>query len=668
MMRFVRLLFILALCGCPALSAQVADSTALRFGIGGSFLLNQHRANFDTIPGIASCCRQQYGSAASQGFGVSAFAEYPVVKFTDFATFSVSGRVSYFSGLGSRLAAQERVQVQMATATIQHELAMTMTSVTVEPMAVLRLLKWLTVSVGVQVGTYLQRDYQYQERILDPSDLTYSNGTTVFNGASGAIPNVSFLQLALVGGISYELPINREGTVLPTLEAFYTYPVTFPVNGVDWRIASLRLGASLRFSPYRTTEQTLQEIEQRYQENIRFSQEIARKAIAEAKEARKKELIANISELRPVFFDDLEAIQGDSSARNVGGKVDVRLSADNFTIRMAKIPLVQHISLLPMIFFGENSSVIPTRYKQFPNASEAATFTPENAVTGANAALTAKATMSAYYHLLNILAKRLQSASPDVTLKLTGTALETEQNPSRLAEARANAVSNYLQDVWRIPAQRIVIAQRVVPPSAQADELRAVEISSPMPDVLLRPMEVNTTKRTVSPQGLQLGLQIKAGQGLKQWDLEISQITAREALTLHSTQGGATYPPQYVWDIRTNPPVSGEDVSIKLSIDDVTNNKIEAPIIAIKVVEEPSKLRMESFTLLPNVESNVVKTLRTSITPESRVVGRFSENDTFLKSLALPGLQTRQFPRPFFDNTTPEGRFYNRGASVEVSR
>ncbi len=668
MMRFVRLLFILAFCGCPALSAQVADSTAIRFGIGGSFLLNQHKANFETIPGIASCCRQQYGGAVSQGFGVSAFAEYPVVKLADFATFSLSGRVSYFSGLGARLTAQEKIQVQMATATVQHELTMTMTSLTVEPMAVLRLLKWLTVSAGVQLGTYLQRNYQYQERILEPSDITYSDGTTVFNGASGAIPNVSFLHLALVGGISYELPINREGTVLPTLEAYYTFPLTSPVNGVDWRIASLRVGASLRFSPYRTTEQTSQEIEQKYQENIRFSQEIARKAIAEAKEARKKELTAKISELRPVFFDDLEAVPGDSSARNVGGKLDVRLSAENFTIRMSKIPLVQHISLLPMIFFGENSSVIPTRYKQFPNASEAATFTPENVVTGANAALTAKATMSAYYHLLNILAKRLQAAPSDATLKLTGTALETEQNPTRLAEARANAVSAYLQDVWRIPSQRIVIAQRVVPSNAQADELRAVEVSSSMPEVVLRPVEVNTEKRTVSPQGLQIGLQIAAGQGLKQWDLEISQITAREALTLHSTQGGATYPQQYVWDIRTSPPVSGEDVSIKLSIDDITNNKIEAPIIAIKVVEEPSKVRVESFTLLPNMESNIMQTLRASITPESRVVGRFSENESFLKSLALPGLQTRQIPKPLFDNNTPEGRLYNRGASIEITK
>jgi hypothetical protein len=668
MMRFVRLFFFFALCGWTTLSAQVADSTAIRFGIGGSFLLNQHRANFDTIPGIASCCRQQYGGAASQGFGISAFAEYPVVKLTDFATFSVGGRVSYFSGLGARLTAQEKIQVQMATATIQHELAMTMTSLTLEPMAVLRLLKWLTVSAGFQLGTYLQRNYQYQERILEPSDLTYSNGATVFNGASGAIPNVSALQLALVGGISYELPINREGTVLPTLEAYYTYPLTSPVNGVDWRIASLRLGASLRFSPYRTTDQTPQEIEQRYQENIRFSQEIARKAIAEAKEARKKELTAKISELRSVSFDDLETVPGDSSARNVGGKLDVRLSAENFTIRMSKIPLVQHIALLPMVFFGENSSVIPTRYKQFPNVSEASSFTSESSVSGANATLTAKATLSVYYHLLNILAKRLQAAPPDATLKLTGTALETEQNPTRLAEARANAVSTYLQDVWRIPSQRMVIAQRVVPPSAQADELRAVEISSSMPEVLLRPMEVNAVKRTVSPQGLQLGLQIAAGQGLKQWDLEISQITAREALTLHSTQGGATYPQQYVWDIRTNPPVSGEDVSIKLSIDDVTNNKIEAPIIAIKVVEEPSKVRMESFTLLPNAESNVVKSLRASITPESRIVGRFSENDSFLKSLALQGLQTRQLPKPLFDSNTPEGRFYNRGASVEVTK
>lgn len=667
MMRFVRLLFILALCGCTTLSAQIADSTAIRFGIGGAYLRNQHTPNFDTISGIASClCKKFYGATSSQGFGISAFAEYPVLKLADFATFSVGGRISYFSGIGANLSALEQGDISGKPATFSYELSTNLSTLTLEPMLVARLFKWLSVSAGVQVGTFLQSSYRYRETVLDDDVVFVPINTKVHIDASGNLPNVSPIQVAFVGGISYELPINREGTVLPTLEAYYTYPLTSPVNGVDWRIASLRVGASLRFSPFRTTEQTSQEIEQKYKENIRYSQEIARKAIAEAKEARKKELTAKISELRPVSFDDLETAPGDSSARNVGGKLDVRLSAENFTIRMSKIPLVQHISLLPMIFFGENSSVISTRYKQFPNTSEASTFTPESVVTGANATLPAKATMSAYYHLLNILAKRLQSAPADVTLKLTGTALETEQNPTRLAEARANAVSTYLQDIWRIPSQRIVIAQRVVPANAQADELRVVEISSSMPEVVLRPMEINTEKRTVSPQGLQLGLQIAAGQGLKQWDLEISQITAREVLMLHSTQGGATYPPQYVWDIRTNPPVSAEDISIKLSIDDITNNKIEAPIIAIKVVEEPSKVRMETFTLLPNPESNVLKTLRMSIKPESRVVGRVSENESFLKSLALPRLQTRQFPKPLFDNNTPEGRFYNRGASVEI--
>ena len=667
MMRFLRFFFILTIFGFTALSAQVADSTAIRFGIGGAYLWNQHRANFDTIPGIASCCRQKYGGAASQGFGVSAFAEYPVAKLGEFATFSVSGRVAYFSGLGANLFALEQARVQMATATIRHELETSLSAITFEPMAVLRLFKWFTLSAGLQAGTFLQRNYQYRERIIEPNDITYSNGERVFNGAASTIPNTSTLQLALVGGVSYELAVNRQGTVLPTLEAFYTFPLTSPVNGVDWRIASLRLGASLRFSPYRTTEQTPQEIEQRYQESLRQTREIAQKALDEVRESRKKELTAKIGELRPIFFNDDDDSPSDSNTQNVGAQLNLRFTADNFTIRLSKTPLVQHISLLPTVFFGENSSVIPSRYKQFsPSGNDAANFSPEKAVSSANAAFAAKATMGAYYHVLNIVAKRLQSY-PQSTLQLTGTALESEQSPKRLAEARANAVLAYLQDVWHISATRVSLAQRIIPASDKPEEMRTVEISSDTPEIL-QELVVNTEKRSVTPQGLQLGLQIAAGLGLKQWDIEISQITARESLTLHTKQGGATYPKQYLWDIRTNPPVSREDVSIKLSIDDVTNNKFEAPIISVKVIEEPSSGRSEAFTLLANAPSSALQAVSTKVSSTSRIIGRFTENDTQLKNLALPGLQTKQNKKAPFDSTTPEGRTYNKGVLIEITQ
>ncbi len=667
-MRFLRLVCLLTISSFATLSAQVADSTAIRFGIGGAYLWNQHRANFDTIPGIASCCRQKYGGATSQGFGVSAFAEYPVAKLGEFATFSVSGRVSYFSGLGANLFALQQARVaQMATATFRHELETSLSAITFEPMAVLRLFKWMTISAGVQVGTFIQRNYQYRERIIEPNDITYANGETVFNGTASTIPNTSPLQLALVGGVSYELPVNRQGTVLPTLEAFYTFPLTSPVNGVDWRIASLRLGASLRFSPYRTTEQTPQEIEQRYQESLRQTREIAQKALDEVKESRKKELTAKIGELRPVFFNDDDDSPSDSIAQNVGAQINVRFTADNFTIRLSKTPLVQHISLLPTVFFSENSSVIPSRYKQFsPSSSDAFNFSLEKAVSSANATFAAKATMGAYYHLLNVVAKRLQSY-PQATVQLTGTALESEQNPKRLAEARANAVLAYLQDVWHISAQRVSLAQRIIPTSDKPDEMRSVEFSSDTPEIL-QELVITAEKRSVTPQGLQLGLQIAAGRGLKQWDIEISQITARESLTLHTTQGGATYPKQYLWDIRTNPPVSREDVSIKLSIDDVTNNKFEAPIIAVKVIEESSNGRSEIFTLLANAPSSALQSLRAVVSPQSRVIGRFTENDALLKNLAIPNLQAKQHKKEPFDSATPEGRAYNRGVQVEVSK
>jgi hypothetical protein len=659
-------LFAVLCCYCllpqTHLLAQV-DTTAIRFGIGGAYLFNQHRANFDTIPGIASCCRQSYGGAASQGLGISAFAEYPLVKLNDDFTLSVGGRVSYFSGLGANLAAQERKSIVGGEAVIQHELETKLSALAVEPMLTLRYFKRLTLSLGVQLGTYLQPSYQYRERILEPSNITYQNGQTTFNGSNGEIPGVSALQAALVGGVGLELQVNKPGTILPTLEAFYVYPLHSIVRGVEWRVASLRLGASLKFSPYRTTELTAEEIEQRYSDSLKQSQEQTRRALAEARESRKKELTAKIGELRSIFFDDDETSLSDSSSRNIGGKLDLKLSAENFTIRLVKTPFKQHISLLPTIFFGENSSLIPARYKQFSQASDVAKFSLENAAGGMNTLSPSKSAINAYYQLLNIIGKRLQAA-PQAMLTLTGTALENEQNPTALAEARVNAVATYLQDVWRVPASRVRRSQRVLPANSSPDEMRSVEISCDAREIL-QALVLNGITPSVSPPGLRLGLQIAAGQGLKQWDLEITQVSAREALTLHSTQGGATYPETYTWDIRTNPPTSQEDVSIRLSIDDVNNNKFEAPIIAVKVLEEPAKGQITTFVVLSE-ETMLRQTIRALATPQSRVTGRTTSNTSLLQGLGLPQLQQKSFAKSPFDTSTPEGRIYGRGAQVDI--
>jgi hypothetical protein len=653
--------------------AQSSDTTAIRFGVGGAYLLNRHDVNFSKLEGIPSCCDELYGNANSQGWGASVSAEFPLLRLGEIGTVGIAGRVQFLSGLGAVLTANSRPIIRLGTnieqANIEHRFNPNFSLLAIEPLATVRVLKWLSLYGGVQVGTWLQRSYLYEERLISPANFVFENDRTVRNEQIGQVPNINALQVAFVGGISYELPVSRTGTILPTLEAFYTYNFTSPVSATNWRISSVRVGASLRYSPYRTTELTVQEIEQRYQDSICIARELAEKALAEAKDARKKQLDAKINDVRPIFFDDEETPTNDTTARNLGGAIAAKLSLDNFELTVQKFTAIHKIELLPMVFFNENSSVLPVRYKTMVTTSDATKFTMEAASTVADVQ---KNPINAYYRILNILGKRLQD-NPSATIVLTGVATEKEQDGSFLADMlavrRAQAVSNYLQDIWRIPVSRISTKSRIVPSAAtkqENEELRRVEIESSEAGTLSA-VRLEGEKRLVTPQGLQIGLQIAAGQGLKQWDVDISQSTGLEVVSLLSQSGGANYPERIICDFRTNPPVSEQDLAIRLTIDDASNNKFESPIVAVKVKENPQKGTIQTFTLLQAntpLLSNIQEAQKSSSNTSIR-----SQDSGFLRGVAALGEKNiRVQKKPLFDANVPEGRLYNRGGTVEVRK
>ena len=586
-----------ALATAPESASQIADSASIRFGFGAAWLRNAHSANFDTIPGVASCCRQQYGGAESQGFAFDAMGEYPIVRFDANAVASLSLKAMFASGLGANLSALERVQIQGGVAVIRHELETTLSALAFEPAFVARLFKRFTLGVGARASFFTQADYQYRERIIEPDDIVYANGQTVFNGATGALPQLNAAQFHLVGSASYEFPANRAGTILPTLEASYAFPLNTVVGGADWRVATLKLGVGLRFSPYRTTELTAQEIEELFRDSLRQAQDIAQKALAEAGEAKKKQLSARISSLRPVDFDD----EGNEEKTDEQS----RDAATPIGIRVQKFQAREAFSLLPTIYFDELSALVPSRYKTFSSRSQALS-TPATEWFCAGASLRAEESRALnekiHYQVLNIIGRRMVDF-PNALLVARGFALDSERDAANLAERQASGVAAYLENIWGAPARRIRIETSVIRTTgAQAEALsegRKVILWSDSPEILA-PAHVESEKIAVSPSAIALGMQINAGQGLKQWSLECSQLQGREIQTLHAASGGSNYPNEYMWDLRPLPPQASEPLSVSLSIDDVNNNKFEAPIVAIPVQEESAQQpRIHLWTIAP---------------------------------------------------------------------
>jgi outer membrane protein OmpA-like peptidoglycan-associated protein len=133
--------------------------------------------------------------------------------------------------------------------------------------------------------------------------------------------------------------------------------------------------------------------------------------------------------------------------------------------------------LLNYIFFDENSSELPNRYK---------TITPAKVPSFNYNQFQSMDALETYYHCIDIVGYRLTQFE-NTTIELIGNNSNKgdEKNNIKLSKARAEVIKNYLCDVWKIAPNRIKVSGRNLPkePTKQTDpmgdeENRRVEIYS----------------------------------------------------------------------------------------------------------------------------------------------------------------------------------------------
>ncbi len=107
--------------------------------------------------------------------------------------------------------------------------------------------------------------------------------------------------------------------------------------------------------------------------------------------------------------------------------------------------------LLNYIFFDLNSADFPSRYTLFKSPSQTAAFNDERLPGG---------TLDKYYHVMNIYGYRLKKY-PNVKVELIGCVDEkNEDKNSPLPKQRAQAVYDYLKNIWGIEEARMKITGR----------------------------------------------------------------------------------------------------------------------------------------------------------------------------------------------------------------
>lgn len=660
----------------------------IRFGAYGLAAYNQHSVGFKEL--VPSCCPQNFPNVNVIGFTAGGLAEIPIA-----GPFGVSLRAG-FTPLNANFRTETTIPSSLGSnvprdVPISFNLETNLTLIEGQVLLWVRPLQRLSLYVGGQSGFFFRRSYYQYEQILDPSIEYIVNGqpTDKLFEQRGDIQ--TRLPLWLTGGLSYEIPLNATGTVLLAPEVSYSLQLpniaTFNLlqdNTKPWRIASIRGGLSLRFSPNPTI---YEESEIRRNEEQRGtqsgSQEQRREPVAQNREAN--------SGQPPVVKLYPSVGIGTDGAETV-----------NPTIKIEDVSATKSRYILPAVFFDEKNAAFPSRYKQLTPADKAR-FKPES--------LAAASELETYYHVLNIIGQRMNTKTK-AKLTLVGMADALgEKNNKQLAQTRAEQVKKYLTDVWGITASRITLQTRTATQASndvlEAEESRRVDVLTDTPDVLDE-MRFDYRGKVVTPPTVRMKFDIDAPGGLQSWKLEVLQ----DGTPLKTVRGGDRYPSSYEWNLATAPldslPQNAREITLRVEATDNNSKVARSPVQTIPVEiqaggKKPSNtsnaaanVKTDIYTVYStvrgenafssadaSVQRQLLNIMRKGIKPNSKlmiagytdartpsdkareiteqaaqnVANQLNLQDVMVSPGGISSLH---------DNSLPEGRFYNRFVQVEI--
>ncbi len=258
------------------------------------------------------------------------------------------------------------------------------------------------------------------------------------------------------------------------------------------------------------------------------------------------------------------------------------------SLTIEEVKTVDASPMLGHIYFADGSSEIPSQYVRFAGSGETAGFNPQKL----------RDTLEKYYQVLNIVGKRLTD-HPEATITLVGcnANIGSEKGNNKLSTQRAEAVRNYLQQVWNIAPERMAIEARNLPemPSASQRkegqaENRRVEIRSTDP-AILSPIQsiylatqINTPALTVRPN-------LTSPRDIVRW-----KITAANAGGPLADLAGEGAPapevqvPLSTKDLRAT--ATGGDIEVKMELENNKGRSVVLPSQPIKVTFIETKQRL----------------------------------------------------------------------------
>lgn len=687
-----------------------------RYGIIGGYSLNTHTSDFKKLPDCPSCS-PGYKEGSGSGLYGGIMVDIPLS-----AGLFLSGRFVYQDISGTLRNTEKTTIIVQSVATdgaFEHTLESTLGIIGFEPSIGMTLFDNFRGSIGFTASYLLTKEYAQAETIVQPADFgTFINpdGTDSRsrqrNVFSGTLQEANTMLLfAPVVSLSYLMPLNKEGTFHLQPEIRYSLGLSNIVNDQlvnSWKVHTLAFGIGVSYSPLSAPTKQEKYFEDYKIDTVRVEKEIVENTYSRGTEKQSIERTENDIEIMStkivrrtdtLFIKKSYALQGSIVALGV--------DAAGKEVQNPQFIIEEYISnrldpLLPYIFFDENSATLPQRYSRL-NANETSTFSINS--------LFRSTTMELYYHVLNIVGKRMTEQQKG-TITVVGCNADqgAEKGNESLSQQRAITVKEYLVKVWNIDKKRIIVQSRNLPqkpstPLTEPDktaENRRVEIYTDNPKIT-EPIFIEKIDRSANPPTARFKMTAQTDAPLVSWKVQSYQKVQTQYTYMKT--GTAPLPTSIDWvlaqDQKTIPQTEEQLIS-ELSLEDSKGNtktiKANELNVTVKTVQEKrtekqGDYEIERFSLIlfdfdkSSIEGNnkgIIDFIKGRIKENSQIeilgyADRTSNADYNQKLSLSRAMSSRQSlgrndavvngigsSELLFNNDVPEGRFYCRTVNIIV--
>lgn len=704
--------FVLAVVQAASQDVLVDDSTGrttyLRMYVGGyaALAINYHRAGFGALPGTVSCCSEFQDETALMP-AVAAFIEVPIIK-----DLRVQARIG-FTSLGADLRTTEVIGNEPVLddgptpsptrqdVEVVHGLDASLPMISFEPTIGYQFVDRFWGNAGVRVGYLIGPTYQQQETLYQPEGYTFLDGSAVRNQSSGAIPDVNSIQMHAVLGLSYELFTRSTFSISP--EVRYYLPLT-KISSVDWTVQSFQIGAQFRYGIYTPKDPTI----------IRDTIVRRDTMIVEKSNLRNEGVYLTETTFSETSRDEgdnrfITVTRSESYIKEVRKAFKPTLSLAFTTLKDgARVPLksvrieerdvIESYPLLPQVFFPTGSSALD---------STSQILLDREAVRDFRIMDLQRDQIDVYRNLLNVVGYRL-TKDPVAKMRIDGHTdnVDVEKNDRALGKRRAEAVRDYLVQVWNIEPSRLMVDGHTLPekPANQntedgKGENRRVEFN--VTDLaILEPVEFRQRDLVVAPTNVTIQPSVQDGQDISTWNIDVMQ-----GVTKLAESKGTGRPEPLNWESgdpnarpRNDKPVVakmtvanelGQNFTSTdtLDIDYVTLQLMKSSTEGGKLTEKYSLIVFDYNSATLNASNQrLMDRIRDRIQPESKVTilgyadrqGKPEYNRELARRrcveaqrvLGLSDAQVKIEPigsdTLLFNNDLPEGRSYSRTVQIVI--